>query len=70
MIDRELGNFTVDQITSSLLVQYRDNRLKIASNQTVKHEIGLIRRAMRKGIEWGIVNDVPFVLDHNEQKIA
>lgn len=61
MISRELGHLTLDKITSGLLVKYRDNRLTVASNQTVKHELGVIRRAMKKGIEWGYVSTVPFL---------
>ncbi|OAH97367.1 hypothetical protein A1353_23050 [Methylomonas methanica] len=61
MIDRELGHYSLDKITSSVLVNYRDERLKVASNQTVKHELGVIRRAMKKGIEWGYVTSVPFL---------
>ena len=53
MIDRQLGHLGLDEITSWLLVTYRDERLKVAANQTVKHELGLIRRALKKGIEWG-----------------
>jgi len=55
MIDRELGHLTLDKVTSALLVDYRDKRLTVASNQTVKHELGVIRRAMKKGIEWVIL---------------
>ena len=61
MIDRVLGHLTLDKITSGLLVKYRDDRLTVAANQTVKHELGVIRRAMKKGIEWGYVSTVPFL---------
>ena len=61
MIDRELGHLTLDKVTSALLVDYRDKRLTVASNQTVKHELGVIRRAMKKGIEWGYVSSVPYL---------
>lgn len=61
MIDRELGHLTLDKITSGLLVKYRDDRLTVAANQTVKHELGVIRRAMKKGIEWGYITTVPFL---------
>jgi integrase len=59
MIQRALGHLIVDKITSSILVTYRDERLKKAANQTVKHELGLILRVMRKGVEWGLVKSVP-----------
>lgn len=61
MIDRELGHLTLDKVTSALLVDYRDKRLTVASNQTVKHELGVIRRAMKKGIEWGYIASVPYL---------
>ena len=61
MIDRELGHLTLDKVTSALLVDYRDKRLRVASNQTVKHELGVIRRAMKKGIEWGYITFVPYL---------
>ncbi|MBF6651209.1 site-specific integrase [Methylobacter sp. BlB1] len=61
LVSRQLGHLPLSQITSSLLASYRDKRLATASNQTVKHELGLIRRAMKKGIEWGYVDSVPFL---------
>ena len=61
MIDRALGHHSLDEITSGLLVTYRDDRLKVAANQTVKHELGLVRRAMKKSIEWGYLTSVPFL---------
>lgn len=61
MIARELGHLNLDKVTSALLVDYRDNRLTKASNQTVKHELGIIRRAMKKGIEWGYISSVPYL---------
>jgi integrase len=61
MIAKELGHLTLDNINSGVLVKYRDNRLTLAANQTVKHELAIIRRAMKKGIEWGYVSSVPFV---------
>ena len=61
MIDRELGHLTLDKITSGLLVKYRDDRLTVAANQTVKHELGVVRRAMKKGIEWGYITTVPYL---------
>ena len=61
MLVKALGHLTLDKVTSSLLVKYRDDRLKEAANQTVKHELGIIRRAMKKGIEWGYISSVPYL---------
>ncbi|MGZ8144641.1 MAG: hypothetical protein ACXWTG_10810, partial [Methylosarcina sp.] len=61
LISREIGHLPLDKITSNLLASYRDKRLTIAANQTVKHELGIIRRAMKKGIEWGYISSVPFL---------
>ncbi|WP_026600192.1 tyrosine-type recombinase/integrase [Methylomonas sp. 11b] len=61
LVTRELGNLPLEQVTSNLLVTYRDSRLRVASNQTVKHELSLIKRAMKKGIEWNYVFTIPVV---------
>ena len=61
LVSRALGHLTLNKITSSVLVDYRDNRLQEVSNQTVKHELGLIRRALKKGIEWGYTSSVPYL---------
>jgi len=61
MIDRQLGHLGLDEITSGLLVTYREDRLKVVANQTVKHELGLIRCALKKGIEWGYLGSIPFL---------
>jgi hypothetical protein len=61
MLQKQLGHLTLDKVTSVVLVKYRDERLTEVSNQTVKHELGLIRRAMKKAIEWGYVSSVPFI---------
>ena len=61
MLQKKLGHLTLDNITSTVLVKYRDQRLNEVANQTVKHELGLIRRAMKKGIEWGYISSVPFL---------
>jgi len=61
MVSRALGHLNLDKITSSILVDYRDSRLREVSNQTVKHELGLIRRALKKGIEWGYTSSVPYL---------
>jgi hypothetical protein len=56
MLQKQLGHLTLDKVTSVVLVKYRDERLTEVSNQTVKHELGLIRRAMKKAIEWEYVS--------------
>ena len=61
LVSKALGHYPLDDITSTLLASYRDKRLHLASNQTVKHELGLVRRAMKKGIEWGYITSVPYV---------
>jgi hypothetical protein len=61
LVSKALGHLTLDKITSTSLVSYRDGRLGEVSNQTVKHELGLIKRAMKKGIEWGYISSVPYV---------
>jgi integrase len=61
MVSRTLGHLNLSQVTSAILVEYRDARLKKVSNQTVKHELGLIRRALKKGIEWGYTSSVPYL---------
>ncbi|MEI8574649.1 hypothetical protein U737_14045 [Methylomonas sp. LW13] len=61
LVTRELGNLPLEQVTSNLLSSYRESRLTLASNQTVKHELSLIKRAMKKGIEWNYVSTVPVV---------
>jgi integrase len=61
LVTRELGKLPLEQVTSNLLVSYRDSRLRVASNQTVKHELSLIKRALKKGIEWNYVSTVPIV---------
>ncbi|MBU2762246.1 site-specific integrase [Acidithiobacillus caldus] len=58
-----LGQYSLAAITSSLVAKYRDQRLATVSDKTgrplgpqsVKHEIGLLQRALRKAVmEWGI----------------
>ena len=61
LVSKQLGHLHLNNITSSLLASYRDKRLTTVSNQTTKHELGLVRRAMKKGIEWGYIDTVPFV---------
>ena len=50
-----LGQYALAALTSSLVADYRDARLKIVGPQSVKHELGLLQRALKKAtMEWGI----------------
>ena len=50
------GNFTVSSITSVKLAEYRDMRLELVGPQTVKHELGLMNRVLKRAHEeWGII---------------
>ena len=54
-IKEGLGKYSLAALTSSLVADYRDARLKIVGPQSVKHELGLLQRALKKGTqEWGI----------------
>ena len=54
-IKEGLGKYSLAALTSSLIADYRDARLKIVGPQSVKHELGLLQRALKKGAqEWGI----------------
>lgn len=63
LIKRKLGTLLLNEVTSEKLAEYRDSRLEKekVSAQTVKHELGIIRRAMLHGIEWGFGSAVPYV---------
>lgn len=61
LISRELGKLPLEKVTSTLLASYRDKRLQQVSNQTVKHELSLIKRAFKKAIEWNYASSVPIV---------
>lgn len=61
LIKRKLGMLLLNEVTSEKLAEYRDSRLESVSAQTVKHELGIIRRAMLHGIEWGFGSAVPYV---------
>lgn len=61
LVSRALGHYKLEEITGSLLASYRESRLSSASNKTVKHELCLIKRAMKKAIEWNYVDAVPVV---------
>lgn len=51
---RELGRYSLASLTTSIVATYRDNRLCDVGPQTVKHELGILRRAVNIAIsEWG-----------------
>ncbi len=58
MIDRlvrEFGRHSLATITTALLAEYRDKRLKTVSPQTVVHELGMVSRLYRTAsLDWGI----------------
>ncbi len=58
-----LGAYSLAALNSSVIAKYRDKRLSTTSSktgrtvsaQTVKHELGLLQRALKRGAqEWGI----------------
>lgn len=50
-----IGDFSLSQVTSSLIAEYRDLRLEEVSNETVRKELLLINRVLRTAsIDWGI----------------
>ena len=54
-IDEALGKYALASITSKLVAQYRDRRLKIVAASTVRKEINLLSRLIDlAGKEWGI----------------
>lgn len=60
-LQRRIGHFYLHDVNTNMLVNYRETRSEEVSNQTVKHELSIIRRAMKKGIEWGYLNSVPYI---------
>jgi len=59
-----LGKYAVASITSAIIAQYRDSRLatisqstgKLVGPQTVKHELSMLQRVLKKGAqEWGVL---------------
>lgn len=54
-LNKHLGEYTLATLTSVIVAQYRDSRLKEgASAQTVIHELGLLGRLFGQCNEWGI----------------
>lgn len=58
-----LGSYSLANLTSFAIAQYRDDRMttispatgRPLSAQTVKHELGLLQRALKKSVmEWGV----------------
>ena len=62
LLSEHLGQYSLLALSSSMIAQYRDMRLAsisrrgtITSPQTVKHELSLLTRALKKGQhEWGM----------------
>ena len=50
MKDR-LGDVPVSEIDAEYLAAYRDSRTDLVSSQTIKHEVNMIRRVLRFGIQ-------------------
>lgn len=49
------GRYSLAAITAPMLAEYRDERLKVVSPQTVVHELGLITRVLKAcQMDWGI----------------
>ena len=50
-----IGGFSLSQLSSSLIAEYRDIRVSEVSNETVRKELLLIRRVLKAAtIDWGI----------------
>lgn len=59
------GKYSLASISSSMLAEYRDERLKAVSPQTVVHELGLVSRVYKAAsLDWGIAlpQGIPTVL--------
>ena len=51
----EFGEYTLANITSAKLSEYRDARLKVVSPQTVTHELGMVSRVFKAAtMDWNI----------------
>ena len=48
LICRDLGHFTLSDLNIKSLEEYRDSRLETVSSATVKHELGIIKRALNE----------------------
>ncbi|MEO1894753.1 MAG: tyrosine-type recombinase/integrase, partial [Methylococcales bacterium] len=64
IINNDLGNQLIADLTSLLLAKYRDNRLKQLGPQSVKHELSMVNRVLKIATtEWGyhLPNGIPTV---------
>lgn len=51
----EFGNYSLAALSSSMIAEYRDKRLKTLAPQSVVHEINLLSRIFRTAVmDWGI----------------
>jgi integrase len=49
------GEYSLASINAAMISSYRDNRMKIVSPQTVKHELGMLSRVFKAcTLDWGI----------------
>lgn len=49
------GRYSLASITSAMLSEYRDARLRVVAPQTVVHELGMISRLFRAAsLDWGV----------------
>ena len=56
LMQARMGNISIASMTNTFFAEYRDNRLKKVSPQTVKHEINIVRRVIKHATqEWGLV---------------
>ena len=63
-LEETFGAYTISELTTTRLAEYRNKRLKVVGPQTVKHELGLLLRILRLALsEWGFTlpNGIPLV---------
>lgn len=51
LMKNRLGDVPISQIDAQYLASYRDARTDLVSSQTIKHEVNMIRRVLRFGIQ-------------------
>jgi len=64
IINTGLGHLLLPELTPLLLADYRDTRLKVLGAQSVKHELSMVSRVLKKASsEWGYIlpNGIPTV---------
>jgi len=64
IINKNIGNLFLSELTPLLLAEYRGNRLKQLSPQSVKHELSMVSRVLKIATtEWGYLlpNGIPTV---------